>query len=291
MRLFTAAITPRSSPELVRHSQVPNSYHHHHDHGHHEGEGEAARRETEGKTSLGRKFSKRFQDIEAARKLRMASPNRKYQWSVSSTSLNNNGDDRGEAQNHVVREPKKRVSRVDSFRNFISLATSTVVSTTTNTLKTPRAVKRRSRHGGERKSSSSSKHNSFVDVSTSTEFSSLPPNNANSNSGGRYESELALSECQSEADLRYYSYQTDEEDERSVVSDGYGLRGKSSASRSAGNLVSSAMRLGILPENRTINFGDSTNAFRMKNYGMIDGKLMLANQKFPCWNAWTVNSA
>ena len=262
MRLFTAAITPRSSPELVRHSQVPNSYHHQEQE--HEGEHEQR------KTSLGRKFSKRFQDIEAARKLRMASPNRKYQWSISTTSLNSNNANVVEGGEKQC-EPKKRISRVDSFRNFISLATSTVVSTTTNTLKTPRAVKRRSRNGGERKASSSSKHNnSFVDVSTSTEFSSLP-NNTNDVSN-RYESDLALSECQSEADLRYYSYQTDEDDERSVVSDGYGLRGKSSASRSAGNLVSSAMRLGILPENRTINFGDSTNAYRMKNYGMIDGK-------------------
>ena len=251
MRLFastsTSLATPRSSPELVRHSQVPHAIANVNDddHGYHSNNGNGI------VSTLGRKLSRRFGDSEAGRKFRMASPARKYHWSV--------GEEEKNPQN------KKRISRVDSFRNFFSLATSTVAAST-NTLRTPRAVKRRSRNA-EKRDQRQQRHQqsgSFVDVgvgcsNVNNSFSSLPT------------FDLALSECQSEADLRYYSYQTDpeDEDERSVVSDGYGLKSKAS-SRSAGNLVSNAVRLGILPENHTINFGNDNNNYRMKNYGMID---------------------
>ena len=82
--------------------------------------------------------------------------------------------------------------------------------------------------------------------------------------------DLALSECQSEADLRGYATMTEDEDDRSVVSDFQHRRNRSSS----GNL---AARLGILPENRTIldfkepgNVFSTTNGLQIKTYGLID---------------------
>ena len=90
----------------------------------------------------------------------------------------------------------------------------------------------------------------------------------------------SLSECQSEADLRYYDDSSNSAlmaDDRSVVSDGRNIvvtssRLHSSHSKSAGNL-----RLGILPENRTINFQEpgivyksSRSGMQIKSYGLID---------------------
>lgn len=234
MRLFST--TPRSSPELVRHSQVPASNFSQQQ----QQQSEESKDQgiVKGVSTLGRKFSRRFEkfgDSETARRLRMASPSRKCQWALQESN--------GKPKEESNQQPKRRISRVDSFRNFFSLVTTSSVSGTA--MRTPRAVKRRSRK--------QSKNASLVDVGTCTnEYTSLPLN-------ARFGSELALSECQSEADLRYYCT-TDDEDERSVVSDGFGrLGGQQQAkvvhahSRSAGNLVGSAARLGILPENRTIN--------------------------------------
>ena len=153
-------------------------------------------------------------------------------------------------------------------------------------MKTPRAVKRRSRNTEKHRSSSQSKL--LVDASTGTDNSTdkndnkrclksyhrsrfgseltLPDN-------GRYNDhneDLALSECQSEADLRGYATMTEDEDDRSVVSDIQHRRNRSSS----GNL---AARLGILPENRTIldfkepgNVFSTSNGLQIKTYGLID---------------------
>ena len=323
MRLFPANSPGRTSPELVGHSQVKQIVQEHQeriDNSQRERAGHTTPpREhspasiVRGVSTLGRKFSRRFEkfgESETARKLRMASPSRKYHWAIS-------GENRGSqaSLNSDNGDPnKKRVSRVDSFRNFFSLSTGSNLSSSTQsqtgTLRTPRAVKRRSRNGDSKRQSRSG--GSLVDASTattpsrstgfdsrlgSTGASSLPGGlNAsrnfgseltllNGNGGGRKasaESDLALSECQSEADLRYYCTE-DEEDERSVVSDGqfhvqhHNRNRLLSAARSAGNLNNSAAaRLGILPENRTINFQEaglvynSATGMQIKSYGLID---------------------
>ncbi len=177
-----------------------------------------------GVSTLGRKFSKRFEkfgDSETARKLRMVSPARKYHFSSNQISLppteKATSGSTATGSNMVVE--KKSVSRVDSFRSFF-IATST-------SLKTPRAVKRRSRN--HEKSRQTQTH---ADASTSTENSGgsggLKKKPSRSGKIRNFGSELtltdcnseigALSECQSEADLRGYCYTTDE-DERSVVSE------------------------------------------------------------------------
>eukprot|EP00095_Tigriopus_kingsejongensis_P010860 maker-scaffold592_size129239-snap-gene-0.24 protein:Tk10860 transcript:maker-scaffold592_size129239-snap-gene-0.24-mRNA-1 annotation:"PREDICTED: uncharacterized protein LOC101740740" len=333
MRLFTATNPGRSSPELVRHSQVPENSRFPSQSSHlgskrdsqastlslyrspeveerSRGGGTTPPREhspaslVRGVSTLGRKFSRRFEkfgESETARKLRMASPSRKYQWALgggydSGGSTNNLSASVGDNQaqstspqaghNHRDDDPgKKRVSRVDSFRNFLSLASSTV---SVSTLRTPRAVKRRSRNADKKQ-----KHgHQFVDVGTSTNGvpesraggSSSLPGGLNSRFGSDLtlldtQSDLALSECQSEVDLRYYYMATEDEDDRSVVSDGFVRKPQavSHASRSAGNLAHNA-RLGILPENRTINFQEagivynSSNGMQIKSYGLIDGK-------------------
>ena len=146
MRLFS---TPKTSPELVRHAIVEDTAN--------SNQAESmpplnspprthSPSLVRGVSTLGRKFSRRFEkfgDSEAARKLRMASPSRnKYQFNDE----NNSGKD------------PKSVSRVDSFRNFF-------LATASTTLKTPRAVKRRSRNAEKHRSSSQGK---LVDASTST---------------------------------------------------------------------------------------------------------------------------
>lgn len=107
----------------------------------------------------------------------------------------------------------------------------------------------------------------------------------------RFGSELTLTEsefgeCQSEADLRYF---TEDEDDRSVVSDSNGFRllaakknfGQKEQHRSAGNLA--AFRLGILPENRAINFREpgivysGSNGLQIKSYGLIDNVVVNGN--------------
>ena len=285
MRLFSN--TPKSSPELVRHSQVcrTKSEDRIEDAAPTISGGSTPPREhspalVRGVSTLGRKFSRRFEkfgESETARRLRMASPSRKYHWSISSTSLNlDAGSNPGSTGQPSPNPQKKRVSRVDSFRNFFSLASSTVAN---STLRTPRAVKRRSRN------TESKRQSRFVDVGTSMTSAAAPnslPGGLNSRFGSEAtltdcgQSELALSECQSEADLRYYCSATEDEmDERSVVSDGLGRlrsRDASNFSRSAGNL-----RLGILPENRAISFQESgviyhstADGMELKNYGLID---------------------
>ena len=324
MRLFSST-TPKSSPELVRHSQVsggtgndaptdslspsPGLQSRHNFHFRDTTRQKSTSSEpastpprehspalVRGVSTLGRKFSRRFEkfgDSETARRLRMASPSRKYQWSISSANLSLDGTEeelqqQQQQQNKQHHSQKKRVSRVDSFRNFFSLATSTVAN---STLRTPRAVKRRSRN------TESKRQSRFIDVGTSTGDhgggsgggskrkdqggNMSAPNSLPGGLNSRFGSELTLTDCQSdlalsdccqsEADLRYYCT-TEDEDDRSVVSDGYGGRpGKQVLlSRSAGNL-----RLGILPENRTINFQEpgiytGSNWMEIKSYGMID---------------------
>ena len=185
---------------------------------------------------------------------------------------------------------------MDSFRNFFSLAQPSS-NNSTSTLRTPRAVKRRSKNGGERRSA----RLQLVDAATCTtdpeaaaqaqpRHNLSAPNSLSTGLNSRFGSssaELALimsggggggigdgfselSECQSEADLRYYNYcTTEDEDDNSVASEGL-LRSSllRSNSKSAGNL-----RLAMLPENRTVcNFPDrnSSAAIQIKDYGMID---------------------
>ena len=156
MRLFNA--TPKSSPELVRHSQVSGGaqQQQQQQQQHHQEQEQQQSNSRPGSsngfvTTLGRKFSRRFErlgDSEAARRLhRMASPSRK--WALGEedegerrTRSNSGGSGSGNG---------RRVSRVDSFRNFLSLATfahgnnsSSSNTNNTSTLRTPRAVKRRS---------------------------------------------------------------------------------------------------------------------------------------------------
>ena len=315
MRLFSVS-TPKSSPELVRHSLVSR-----------QSAAAAAAVEAEsphsmpdrpagnspglvrGVSTLGRKVSRRFEkfgESETARRLRMASPSRKYQWAIAGggdASSPGRGGPAGTVSDEVPsKSPKQksRVSRVDSFRNFFSLVQPSSSSNNSNnhshssasTLRTPRAVKRRSKNGGERRSA----RLQLVDAATSTTGEEMTarhnlsaPNSLSNGLNSRFGSssaELAmimaggggpgaagdgfseLSECQSEADLRYYNYcTTEDEDDNSVASEGF-LRSSllRSNSKSAGNL-----RLAMLPENRTVcNFPDRSSAIQIKDYGMID---------------------
>lgn len=144
MRLFS---TPKTSPELVRHAIVQDSAVN--QSGEQESKADSMPPNINGSSTpprthspslvrgvstLGRKFSRRFEkfgDSETARRLRMASPSRnKYQFNDTASQASNSS---------VINEQKKSVSRVDSFRNFF-------LTTATTTLKTPRAVKRRSRN-------------------------------------------------------------------------------------------------------------------------------------------------
>ena len=282
MRLFS--VTPKSSPELVRHSLVPES-----NNSRPEKDFESRSRQTNGDatpprthspslvrgvSTLGRKFSRRFEkfgDSEAARRLRIASPSRKYHFG---TTGNNLSTVLPTAPPPTTSSTKKSVSRVDSFRNFFLSSSST--------LKTPRAVKRRSRNT-EKRGGRGSNPDEDGTASAGEELSHV---RARSDPRDRFGSELTLiesdyGECQSEADLRYY---TEDEDDRSVVSDSHGFRplvpkkqfGQKEQHRSAGNLA--AFRLGILPENRTINFREpgivyaDSNGLQIKSYGLIDGK-------------------
>lgn len=310
MRLFSVS-TPKSSPELVRHSLVSRQQSagsgaesHHSMPDRPAGNSPGLVR---GVSTLGRKVSRRFEkfgESETARRLRMASPSRKYQWAIAgdasspptaSLAMSDDGSSKSPKQ-------KSRVSRVDSFRNFFSLAqpssssasssSNHASSTSASTLRTPRAVKRRSKNGGERRSA----RLQLVDAATCTneEMSAArmhnlsAPNSLSNGLNSRFGSssaELALimagrgagdgfselSECQSEADLRYYNYcTTEDEDDNSVASEGF-LRSSllRSNSKSAGNL-----RLGMVPENRTVcNYPDRSSAVQIKDYGMIDSSV------------------
>ena len=286
MRLFS--VTPKSSPELVRHSLVPESNNSRPDR-----DNEARSRQTNGDatpprthspslargvSTLGRKFSRRFEkfgDSEAARRLRIASPSRKYHFGTNGNNLSTVLP----TAPPPTSSTKKSVSRVDSFRNFFL--------STSSTLKTPRAVKRRSRNT-EKRGGRGLHPDEDGTASAGEELSHV---RARSDPRDRFGSELTLiesdyGECQSEADLRYY---TEDEDDRSVVSDSHGFRplvpkkqfGQKEQHRSAGNLA--AFRLGILPENRTINFREpgivyaDSNGLQIKSYGLIDGSKELNN--------------
>ena len=316
MRLFSVS-TPKSSPELVRHSLVSRQ----------SAAAVAAAGEAEsphsmpdrpvgnspglvrGVSTLGRKVSRRFEkfgESETARRLRMASPSRKYQWAIAGggdATSPARGPGGAVSDDIPSKSPKQksRVSRVDSFRNFFSLVQPSSSSnnnsnnhshSSASTLRTPRAVKRRSKNGGERRSA----RLQLVDAATSTTGEEMSarhnlsaPNSLSNGLNSRFGSssaELAmimagsggpgaagdgfseLSECQSEADLRYYNYcTTEDEDDNSVASEGF-LRSSllRSNSKSAGNL-----RLAMLPENRTVcNFPDRSSAIQIKDYGMID---------------------
>ena len=279
MRLFS---TPKTSPELVRHAtmledqtseksevsrgaeSMPANFE---QGGTHTPPRSHSPSLVRGVSTLGRKFSRRFEkfgESETARKLRMASPSRKYQFNAAQNSTSN-------PNNPNEMDKNKCVSRVDSFRNFF-------LSTSAN-LKTPRAVKRRSRNTEKHRSASQGK---LVDAATTTTSTdNLKKKAFHRNHFGSeltlpdYEdTNTVLSECQSEADLRGYITTEDEADDlRSVVSD-FQHTSKLRFRSSSGNL---AARLGILPENRTIlDFKEAGNVFntshglQIKTYGLID---------------------
>ena len=220
-----------------------------------------------GVSTLGRKFSKRiekFSDSDTGRKLRMASPSRKYNFTLGSSSRSNsepgsnkcneeeymstnnggNGENGSLPNNNTNqtqigelasmnskdfnKQQKNRVSRVDSFRNFFLLTTAAT------SLKTPRAVKRRSNrnhHHPHNPIYDPSASRNFSDVTTSTkksmnetdrrsgEFSRSHSSgtkladmmnsqklNRSMNSFSTFGSELTLTDCQSEAGISdYYS--------------------------------------------------------------------------------------
>ena len=216
-----------------------------------------------GVSTLGRKFSKRiekFSDSDTGRKFRMASPSRKYHFTLGSSSRstsepssnrpnkednkinsqpgnNHNGslsigtankNQIGEISSMDSKQQKSRVSRVDSFRNFFLLTTAAT------SLKTPRAVKRRSNRNHHPHnpaydspsskfsdaSTSTSKHNSETDVrkggfsrslssggsKKDSMFNNQKFNNSSMNSFGNFGSELTLTDCQSETGISdYYS--------------------------------------------------------------------------------------
>ena len=274
MRLFS---TPKTSPELVRHAamleeqqtsekspeSMPANFEGH------GGQNTPPRSHSpslvRGVSTLGRKFSRRFEkfgESETARKFRMASPSRKYQFSSNQNSSQN--------QEETDKNKCVSVSRVDSFRNFF-------LSTSAN-LKTPRAVKRRSRNTEKHRSASQGK---LVDVATTTTETNLKKKAFHRNHFGSeltlpdYEdTNTVLSECQSEADLRGFNTEDEADDLRSVVSDFQQGNSKLRFRSSSGNL---AARLGILPENRTIlDFKEAGHCFntsqglQIKTYGLID---------------------
>lgn len=132
----------------------------------------------------------------------------------------------------------------------------------------------------------SSSQSKLVDAATSTSTSELRKKSYHRNHFGSeltlpdLQDDMALSECQSEADLRGYCTMTEDEDDRSVVSD-FHQQQKARLRSSSGNL---AARLGILPENRTIlDFKEAGNVFntssglQIKTYGLIDD--LVENQK------------
>ena len=295
MRLFSN--TPKSSPELVRHSIVENKTNsagitqqlkqsssknyssamlgdkiseYEKNSSSKIGDNTPPRQHSpgivRGVSTLGRKFSKRiekFSDSDTGRKLRMASPSRKYHFTLGSSSRSNSepgsnksGDedynsslpsDRsnngllsiGDINKSKIgelssingkdynKQQKSRVSRVDSFRNFFLLTTAAT------SLKTPRAVKRRSNrsHHPHNPIYDSSNSRNYCDVSTSTSskfetdtlkrgdssrshslggnISEIMGNqklHRSMNSFSNFGSELTLTDCQSEAGISdYYS--------------------------------------------------------------------------------------
>ena len=219
-----------------------------------------------GVSTLGRKFSKRiekFSDSDTGRKLRMASPSRKYNFTLGSSTRSNSepgsnkpmdeeygsslpgdrlhngllsigntnqskiGDLSSINSKDYNKQQKNRVSRVDSFRNFFLLTTAAT------SLKTPRAVKRRSNrsHHPHNPIYDSSNSRNYCDVSTSTskhdpetdlkrgDFSRSHSSGGklvdimnsqklhrSMNSFSNFGSELTLTDCQSEAGISdYYS--------------------------------------------------------------------------------------
>ena len=169
----------------------------------------------------------------------MASPSRKYHFASGAGNTNTTELD-SNSPNLDPSASKKRVSRVDSFRNFFMLTSTHATSPASTSLKTPRAVKRRSN-----RSAGSVASGKTSEAGTQSELRLRLP------SEGYFGSDLTLneygggsevggvSECQSEVDLRYNvasgsrfsgggggsrsyvggAYDTDHEDERSVVSD------------------------------------------------------------------------
>ena len=122
-----------------------------------------------GVSTLGRKFSRKFEkfgDSETARKLRMASPSRKYQFNQTGNGLlppassSANSNNQNSFENNKKSSGEKVVSRVDSFRNFFMATASSA------TLKTPRAVKRRSRNTEKNRSISQNKLAQHADAAT-----------------------------------------------------------------------------------------------------------------------------
>ena len=120
-----------------------------------------------GVSTLGRKFSRKFEkfgDSEAARKLRMASPSRKYQFNQTGNGLlppaSSSSNSNNNLENNKKSSGEKVVSRVDSFRNFFMATASSA------TLKTPRAVKRRSRNTEKNRSISQIKLAQHADAAT-----------------------------------------------------------------------------------------------------------------------------
>ena len=122
-----------------------------------------------GVSTLGRKFSRKFEkfgDSETARKLRMASPSRKYQFNQTGNGLlppassSSNSNNQNCLENNKKSSGEKVVSRVDSFRNFFMATASSA------TLKTPRAVKRRSRNTEKNRSISQNKLAQHADAAT-----------------------------------------------------------------------------------------------------------------------------
>ncbi|CAB4063260.1 unnamed protein product [Lepeophtheirus salmonis] len=271
MRLFTSnsSHTPKSSPELVRHSLVlteealltnspmmnsnsrslpslhnPNSF-----------------TPSAVVSTLGRKFSRRFTSTneESSRQFRLcriASPSRK-KWSI-------NGNDQRKDE---ALPSKKSVSRVDSFKNFILGTVSSSSNGFAATLRTPRAVKRRSRN-----SARSQKHNQEMSKSTSDVGTSTLEDSV-------YDSILTLDEscCKSETDLPTMA---GNDDRGSILSNDSSSRiSRRCMSTSNGTIPSK--NLGILPENRAINFrhsGDYSLRFHVdssmefKSYGLIDDR-------------------
>ena len=283
MRLFS---TPKTSPELVRHAamleeqqtseksseSMPANFDAHRGGGSHTPPRSHSPSLVRGVSTLGRKFSRRFEkfgESETARKFRMASPSRKYQFS-SATNQNSSHNSSIQNQAEIDKNKCVSVSRVDSFRNFF-------LSTSAN-LKTPRAVKRRSRNTEKHRSASQGK---LVDVATTTTENNLKKKAFHRNHFGSeltlpdYEdTNTVLSECQSEADLRGFNTEDEADDLRSVVSDFQQNSSKLRFRSSSGNL---AARLGILPENRTIlDFKEAGHCFntsqglQIKTYGLID---------------------
>ena len=223
MRLFNTS-TPKTSPELVRHSTVsdgpvatphpaaaavggeaPSA-------SSGGGGGTPPRQHSpslvrQGVSTLGRKFSKRFEkfgESETARKLRMASPSRKYHFGGGESESSPNLLDHQTAA--AAAASKKRVSRVDSFRNFFMMATPAAAAAAAaaganGSLKTPRAVKRRSNRSG--RSEAGTNCDLRLKLPPDVFGSDLTLNDCSQSEVGGGGGGRDISECHSEVDLRF----------------------------------------------------------------------------------------